>query len=497
MPARELPSHPDLAFYKKEAKDLLDACKAGDARALARLELRHRDRPVLAEAQFVIAREHGFASWATFAAHIRHLRHGTDATQVFAEAQRAVVAGDVRQLERLLRDYESLFKTSDAPSFATYGPIPDYRPLDARRIIAAEHHFTTFAEFEAFAGALADRESLVARFERAADAVVSGNPDVLGRLLESDPSLVRARSARTHHATLLHYVGSNGVEGWRQRAPQNIVQIAQMLLDAGADVNAVADMYRGSTTIGLAATSIHPWRKGVLQPLLQLLIERGAAFDVPDAGSSNGIVQACLANGRSAGAELMARHGAPLNLESAAGVGRLDLVKKYFDDAGRLTNSATPEQMKDGFTWACEFGRRDVVEFLLDRGMDIGARLRHHGQTGLHWAAGGAHVETVGLLISRGAVLDAKDESFGATPLLWALYGWSHPSPGTTPGRYCETVSLLVRAGAPIDPQWLQDPRVRADPRMQDALTGPSTPSTRADRGIDRGGGGGTPLPRR
>ena len=78
MPARELPPHADLEFYKGEAKDLLAACKAGDARALDRLQPRHRVQPVLADARFAIAREHDFESWPTFAAHLKRLPHGID-----------------------------------------------------------------------------------------------------------------------------------------------------------------------------------------------------------------------------------------------------------------------------------------------------------------------------------------------------------------------------------------------------------------------------------
>ena len=46
-------------------------------------------------------------------------------------------------------------------------------------------------------------------------------------------------------ATLLHYVAANGVEGYRQLTPPNAVAIADALLDAGADVDALADMYGG------------------------------------------------------------------------------------------------------------------------------------------------------------------------------------------------------------------------------------------------------------
>jgi len=39
---------------------------------------------------------------------------------------------------------------------------------------------------------------------------------------------------RRHHATLLHYVGANGIESFRQKTPANAVDIARLLLDAGA-----------------------------------------------------------------------------------------------------------------------------------------------------------------------------------------------------------------------------------------------------------------------
>jgi hypothetical protein len=72
----------NLEQQKNRAKDLLRAAKAGDANALSRLAAARRDsvaphsldpRPTaakLADAQFVIARELRFASWAKLKAHI-------------------------------------------------------------------------------------------------------------------------------------------------------------------------------------------------------------------------------------------------------------------------------------------------------------------------------------------------------------------------------------------------------------------------------------------
>src|SRR6476660_4919015 len=86
---------------------------------------------------------------------------------------------------------------------------------------------------------------------------------------------------------LLIYVGANGVEDERQRTPANAVEIAQMLLDAGAEVDAEADLYGGGvTTLGPAATSVHPERAGVQNAVLKFLIDRGANLDHPSAGGN-------------------------------------------------------------------------------------------------------------------------------------------------------------------------------------------------------------------
>src|SRR5438309_1874431 len=124
-----------------------------------------------------------------------------------------------------------------------------------------------------------DARSPVAQFEPAIDAIIIGDVATLERLLRASPWLVRARSTRKHHSTLLHYVGSNGVEGFRQRTPKNIVKVAELLLGAGADINATADMYGGgSDTLGLAATSIHPVTAGVQEELMAFLLARGASL---------------------------------------------------------------------------------------------------------------------------------------------------------------------------------------------------------------------------
>jgi hypothetical protein len=67
---RPLPARPSLAYERKQAKALLRRLRAGDPEALARAQARHPgldpSRPEairLADAQLVVAREYGFASW--------------------------------------------------------------------------------------------------------------------------------------------------------------------------------------------------------------------------------------------------------------------------------------------------------------------------------------------------------------------------------------------------------------------------------------------------
>jgi len=311
----------------------------------------------------------------------------------------------------------------------------------AQFVIARAQGFESWPKLVKHFEALTRENSSVNHFELAADAIVAGDTATLQRLLREHPELIRAQSTLRHHATLLHYVSANGIEGYRQKTPKNIVRIATLLLDAKADVNALADVYGGSTTLSLVATSIHPEHAGVQDALLQLLLDHGATFD-----SANGLlINACLANGRVHAAEFLASRGAPLDLEAAAGLGRFDLVKTFFDESGAPQGNATKTQMERALLWACEYGRNPVVDFLLQRGVPVQSQA-NTGQTALHWAVIGGHADTITLLLNRGADLEAKN-AYGGTAVDQALWSATHGDPTID---YAHVIALLKHHGTKL-----------------------------------------------
>src|SRR6266513_2791148 len=381
--ALPLPPHPSLEQYRKRAKDLVAACKAGEAA--------------------------GIGEWTT--EWIEHL----DALH--------------RQPERARQPAELASRISEVEQFFRVKLLGEGRQrsrcslAQAQFVIARAHGFASWSKLANHLEALDQENSAVSAFEAAADAIVSGDSAGLARLLRERPELIRARSTREHRSTLLHYVSANGVENYRQRTPNNAVDIARIRLAAGAEVDAEADVYGGgATTLGLVATSAHPRAVGVQNDWIDVLLRNGARMDLQGAGNKHNMVYACLANG-------------------------------------------CPE----------------AADFLLQRGADVRARLRivGAGHTALHVAAWGGHIDVVKLLIRHRAALDESDETWGTPPIGWALHGWS-TNRSAPPGRYSAVVAMLANAGAAVKAEWLNDTNVRADPKLLATL------QSRAEGGIER-----------
>ncbi|HXN65243.1 MAG TPA: ankyrin repeat domain-containing protein [Candidatus Acidoferrales bacterium] len=401
-----LPQHPDLEQYKKLAKELLRAAKSADPGAIR--------------------------NWSTNWVKGLVERSGLQITP-----------GLPVRTDDWIRD---------VANFAQAELSEESKLSNAHFVIARSHGFASWPKLVSHIHSATGADSPEARFETAADAIVTGDAPTLKELLRENPGLVRQRSTREHRATLLHYCSANGVEGYRQKTPKNIVEITRILLEAGAEVDAGADVYGGdSTTLGLAATSVHPEKAGVQEELMQLLLDHGAVMDKSGiTGGRHSLIRGCLANGRPRAARWLAERGAKLDLEGAAGTGRLDAVKTFFDSNGDLKPPASREDLQRGFVWACGYGYEEVVEFLLSRGAslkdDAGS-----GQPPLHMAVAGARVPIVKLLIARGAPLEQVN-AYGGTPLGQA--GWSFVN-GDPDDDYVPIFDALFAAGAHMEDGWL------------------------------------------
>lgn len=298
---------------------------------------------------------------------------------------------------------------------------------DARTATARGYEFADWSALAAFVEAIARRDPAVYPFECAVDAVVDGDVAALRALLDANPDLARARSTRVthfdppvHRATLLHYVAANGTEGYRQRTPANAVEVTKTLLDAGAEVDALASLYGGEcATMSLLVSSCHPAKAGLQVALVDLLVSYGASLRDTGVGNWVSPVETALVFGYRDAAAALVRHGAPVTLPSAAGLGRADLVRELLPASNALARHRA-------LAIAAQSGEVETTRLLLDAGEDPN-RFNPQGTHGhtppIHQAVWGGHLEVVRLLVERGARLDIRDTIYGGTPLGWAEYG--------------------------------------------------------------------------
>jgi uncharacterized protein len=290
-----------------------------------------------------------------------------------------------------------------------------------------------------------------AKFHSAIAAIRSGDLEKFKSLIRQDPTLATSRSS-SGHPTLLQCVALEGEgegegegKGDGDGKPNN-VEMARVLIDAGAELNEPLD----------AAASINN------RAVAEVLLDRGAAID--GTGGWSPLEEALYWNSRDVLALLLERGAAVQNLRIAAGLGRTDLIEGYFNadaslkpEAGkinwpwggleRITRSNRDQAGKqklaarvnewsqdrqgiinNAFVYACMHGHIEAARLLLQRGAEINGVPGgfDYAGTGLHYAALNGQRAMVEFLLQQGADREVKDTKVGSTAAGWAEHG-GHP----------------------------------------------------------------------
>jgi ankyrin repeat protein len=233
MDSKPLPAHPSLEQYKKQAKELLKAYRSADVETIRRVKRSHPrfeklaepgfdiSKFALADAQLVIAREHGFESWPKFTKRIEVI-NSEDAARV-------------------------------NPVAAFIEAAIWHGTLDAAEAILATHPEIAQSNIHV--------------------AAVLGDDAAVRRFISADPRNVTKKEAPYDGEALVYLCLSKYLRLDKSRSGA-FVRAATTLLDAGADPNTgftAKDEYGDFETAlyGAAAVAQHA-------ELTRLLLERGA-----------------------------------------------------------------------------------------------------------------------------------------------------------------------------------------------------------------------------
>ena len=261
-----------------------------------------------------------------------------------------------------------------------------------------------------------------AKFHPAIKVINSGDLEGLKALIDQDPSLATARSS-TSHPTLLQCLVLDGLH------LPNKVEMAQVLIDAGANING-----------GLAAAASIDNVE-----CAKVLLDAGA--DVNGTGGWSPLEEA-LYWGNHGLIDLLLERGASMhNLRVAAGLGKVDLIESFFNPDGSLKETAgkidwpfgdltclqQPDKeasdrqniINNAFIYACAHNQIEAAKLLLQKGAEINAIPPgfDYAGTALHNAALKGHRDMVDFLLEQGADPNIKDEKVHNTAAGWADYG--------------------------------------------------------------------------
>ncbi len=466
--SKELGPRPNLEHLRKQAK-----------------ELKKSQSIPLHEAQTVLAREYGFASWPKMVRHVEALHAASGITpQVELEFCEAATSDDVSRVRRLLELYPDLPRFSAACALAsgsvdlvlTIDPTLKLAPLDVFPL-----EYVAYSQF--FRAAPAAYESLL---ECARDLLDRGADPNCYRTFEGArlPVLYGAAGESGHvgivRLLLERGASPNDGESIYHAAEHDFEDVLSVLVEFGADISR-CDPQWGNTPLYFLS-SYRPSYAGGEAAFrgMRWLLEHGADPNVASGEwKETPLHYACRrGQGWQVIVELL-EHGAdpwsrdkdgrtPYEVALIAGNGT----------AVRLLTGFQPEINDDvSFLSVCAFDKREEIEVMLRRDPSLVSRLQDqaselmcqfaetnqlHGLRGLlfagfpvsgfgtmtplHFACINGWVSAVSLLLAHGAPLDIRDEDHDSLPFGWAT--WGSISRKNEGGDYPRVVRILLDAGS-------------------------------------------------
>ncbi len=292
--------------------------------------------------------------------------------------------------------------------------------------------------------------------------------DEVESILRADPAAVHARGGDGQFP--LHYAAN--------------VEVASLLLDAGADIDAI-DVDHESTAA--------QWAIRERQDVSRFLVSRGGKTDIlmaaalgdvdlvrkflDDAPASvrtvvneryfpkrdpraGGTIYTWTLGGQKTAHEiardfkhedvfalLMSRTRAAFALAVLLELGQERDAKALLAKHAGIVETLGEDELAR-LPIAAEASNANAVRLFLDAGWPSGAAMPRR-VTALHWAGFHGDVEIATLLISRGAPTGTRDADHDGTPLDWAFYGslhgWGRPT-----ADYAGVVDTLLDGGALI-----------------------------------------------
>jgi len=478
-----VPTHSEVArlnleYYRKQAKSLLKAAKARDARALQRLRLHSPklgDSPALHDAQLTIAREQGFTSWPRFKEFIVESKLNFQelvsafidaATSDFKRAEEiltahpkiadagfyvALVLGEHKQIEGVLNETPSLAKAKSGPQncepliYVCFSRYANPRSTQTSKIVETARVLLRHGADPNTSFLPEDLPNNPLSCLYAATGL-NNNANLASVLLQAgaNPNDGESLYHSTEHPDLacMKLLLRYGADPNRANALRHILDYehsegVQLLLDAGADPNDPNE--RGDTALHWAV-----WRQRSAK-IITMLLDRGADVNLKRKDGRTAYALSIL-GGQQEVATLLKSHGANTELSP---------IDQFIADSSnpdqQFASSHRISALQDYAHLVPHLAavhNTKAVRSLLKAGLSVNAR-GEHGGTALHWACWKGYADLVKLLLDNHAALDIKDQSFQAPPSGWLHHGTQNcREPG---GDYAEVARLLIAAGDPME----------------------------------------------